>query len=133
VVAKLGSTPRLSLICTTKVSSPVLFQLDHPVLQLGGGRNNFPAFIPSGVAHLHSSLQSQLYCAIHSWVRAPSPKCSRLGGAGPALQTVTGGEWQEGGGHCLYSHTTSQQTVTLSILVLARLCPHYQHQLFCAV
>ena len=54
-----GST-WLFLICTTKVSSPVFLQLDHPKL---------PA------AHLHPHSQSQLHCAAQSRLEAHFSKC----------------------------------------------------------
>lgn len=70
---------------TTRVNSPALPCLAHPMLLLGRGRASSPPSKPLGLTHLCPCLQSQLYCVV--WVRYLDIHLSAAAGGegGPAL------------------------------------------------
>jgi hypothetical protein len=79
--------PQLSLIYTTKMCSPALLQLGHPMPSAAGGRLSSPALM---IVHLYPCLQSQLadplvlqsqgqpHCVVQVICRAHCPKCYKV-------------------------------------------------------
>jgi hypothetical protein len=78
---------------TTRVRSPILPCLDHPLLQLARGRANSPALMPSNQAHVCPCQQGKLSLVLQLVRgRDSSPALMTLR---PAHLPATGGKGQE--------------------------------------